>query len=329
MLPLSVEFAIGSATGLLDCCLFHWIDTLKVRRQDGRPLLMDVASGRPLQLGGLGPRRLIARCLGSLYAGFSTNVSLKVPYMACMFACSAFNSRLLSRLASDNEATEPDHSWKRTARELLAAALVGVEVSLLLSPLEMVRIQGQNCGKGGLLSATKAVAATTRAGGLLGMWQTWTRGMTATMHRESKYCMGQFFLCAKISEQASAMMASKGDAAPLPAETLTSQIVGAILGGFACTIISHPDDVVKTRMQTHLRGAPLFGTYATFAGSAAHVLRKEGLSTLFHGAAFRCLLRVPLGLSVIIVSGSWMRERAERAWEVGPRERATTFDMTF
>ena len=154
------------------------------------------------------------------------------------------------------------------------------------------------------------------------MWQTWTRGMTATMHRESKYCMGQFFLCAKISEQVSAMMTSKGDepprhAAPPPAETLTSQIIGAVLGGVACTIISHPDDVVKTRMQTHLRGAALFGTYATFAGSAAHVLRSEGLSALFHGAAFRCLLRVPLGLSVIIVSGGWMRERAERAWAPG------------
>ena len=47
-LTVAVEFAIGSATGLLDCILFHWIDTLKVRKQDGRPLLMNVQTGLPL-----------------------------------------------------------------------------------------------------------------------------------------------------------------------------------------------------------------------------------------------------------------------------------------
>ena len=80
----------------------------------------------------------------------------------------------------------------QSPREKLKA-LVGVEVSLLLSPLEMVRIQGQNCGKGGLLSASRAVAAT----GGLGVWG---RGMTATMNREAKYCMGQFFLCDQIAQ---------------------------------------------------------------------------------------------------------------------------------
>jgi hypothetical protein len=126
MLPLSVEFAIGSATGLLDCCLFHWIDTLKVRSQDGRPLLMDVRTGQPLHRGQLGHRFWYAS-LQSLYAGFSTNLSLKVPYMAFMFAFNSLNSRVLDA-ASDASPT---------AKELASAALVGVEVSLLLSPLEM------------------------------------------------------------------------------------------------------------------------------------------------------------------------------------------------
>ncbi|RPH12711.1 MAG: hypothetical protein CBC49_007735, partial [Alphaproteobacteria bacterium TMED89] len=142
-LPILTEFAIGSATGLLDCVLFHWIDTLKVRRQDGRALLMDVKTGLPLKKrAALGPYLLA--CVGSLYAGFSTNLSLKVPYMASMFALNAFNNKLLSWFEGTSE----------TAKELASAALVGVEVSVLLSPLEMLRIQGQNCGKGGLISAS-------------------------------------------------------------------------------------------------------------------------------------------------------------------------------
>ena len=47
------------------------------------------------------------------------------------------------------------------------------------------------------------------------------------------------------------------------------------------------------------------------------MLRHEGVGALFNGAAFRCLLRVPLGLSVILVSGQWMRARlAERSTNV-------------
>ena len=65
-------------------------------------------------------------------------------------------------------------------------------------------------------------------------------------------------------------------------------------------------------MQTHLKVSPLHSTYSTFAGSLAHILKTEGLGALYRGAAFRCLLRVPMGLSVIIVSGSIMREEAER-----------------
>ena len=69
------EFLLGGATGLLDCVLFHWIDTLKVRRQDNRPLLMDTA-GKPLQLQRLGAPRFAVAALRSLYAGFTTNLQV-------------------------------------------------------------------------------------------------------------------------------------------------------------------------------------------------------------------------------------------------------------
>ena len=94
---------------------------------------------------------------------------------------------------------------------------------------------------------------------------------------------------------------------------MLSQVAGAVLGGVVCTLVSHPDDVVKTRMQTHLHGSARYRAYASYAGTMATIVREEGAGALFRGAAFRCLLRVPLGLSVILVSGAWMRERAERA----------------
>ena len=81
--------------------------------------------------------------------------------------------------------------------------------------------------------------------------------------------------------------------------------------------VSHPDDVIKTRMQTHLRGSPMHDCYASYTATGLHILRTEGLGALFHGAAFRCLLRVPAGLSVIIVFSSALRERIARRTATG------------
>jgi len=126
LLDPPTEFAIGAATGLLDCCAFHWIDTLKVRSQANLPLLLDLQRGGPLP-----PGSGSLAALRSLYAGFTTNLSLKLPYMAFAFGLNALNGRVLSACGG---------SLSETARELVSAALVGVEVSLFLSPLEMVCI---------------------------------------------------------------------------------------------------------------------------------------------------------------------------------------------
>ena len=174
---VAVEFWTGAATALIDCVTFHSIDTLKVRAQDMRPLLPWEAlrSATPLL------RPVVA--LDSLYAGFSTNLFLKVPYMAAMFGFHALNKTLFDLTLGPSTASSDPHA--HAYRELVSALLVGVEASLLLSPLELVRIQGQNCGKGGLLQASAYLAANHQPGVLL-------RGMDACIHRE----VGESFLSA-------------------------------------------------------------------------------------------------------------------------------------
>lgn len=308
---VTTEFAIGGAAGLLDCTLFHWIDTIKVRRQDNRPLLMNLRTGGALTLADAANSvpRFLRTALASLYAGFSTNLSLKLPYMALMFAFDAANKRLLNAL-------RPEGSGSPVLTQLVSAGLVGLEVSLLLSPLEMVRIQGQNCGKGGLLEATRAVLATAAVpSSPLSQLATLSRGLPATSQREIKYCLGQFFLCEQIAA-AVAERTGGGDGAP---PTMGAQIVGAVAGGAACTIVSHPDDVIKTRMQTHLRGSPHFGTYTGYWSTGRHIAQQEGVARgLLKGAFIRCALRVPLGLSVIMISSQAMRAAVVERREGSP-----------
>ena len=66
-----------SAQTDVDSRASHLGYTTQVRRQDGRPLLMDPRTGAALPSGRLSAPALAAAAARSLYAGFSTNVSLK------------------------------------------------------------------------------------------------------------------------------------------------------------------------------------------------------------------------------------------------------------
>lgn len=315
---VAVEFMTGAGAAIIDCCLFHSIDTLKVRKQDGRPLL---PWGRLQSAPAIkGPTIILA----SLYQGFSTNLFLKVPYMATMFGFHALNKSLLDVMWGDGTA----HGEGGALREFSSAFLVGIEASLLLSPLELVRIQGQNRGKGEIVAATRYTLSKIGIRGLL------TTGMHACMQREAKYCVGQFALIGAVSSaiadwaaasrrlpatppttrsatatahgastQASTLAPLAEVAALLDESRDLRTLVSSICVGFLCTLVSHPDDVVKTRQQTRITGGGEASSRRCYDGgylsSLRHIAMSEGTGALWRGAFWRCCVRVPLGLSVI------------------------------
>jgi len=228
-----------------------------------------------------------------------------------MFFFNSLNNHALKAIEDYNGT-----SLSCDARALLSSAAVGVQVSLLLAPLELVRIQGQNQNKGGLLEASRHVASVAREGGV-SLSVSFCRGMTATMHRESKYCMGQFFLCSWVERQLRAALADESRPNGGEEEAgsgLGLRVVSAMGSGFVCTILSHPDDVVKTRMQTHItKGTPEFEAYRSYTQTIRTVVKEEGFRGLWRGAFFRCVIRVPLGLTVIAVVSSHVRPHADAA----------------
>eukprot|EP00617_Octactis_speculum_P005087 CAMPEP_0185792124 /NCGR_PEP_ID=MMETSP1174-20130828/158755_1 /TAXON_ID=35687 /ORGANISM="Dictyocha speculum, Strain CCMP1381" /LENGTH=167 /DNA_ID=CAMNT_0028487147 /DNA_START=442 /DNA_END=945 /DNA_ORIENTATION=+ len=120
--------------------------------------------------------------------------------MAAMFGFHAINQRFLEALTRKKTHLEGgsvigDQAPNGILSQALIAALVGVEASIILAPLELVRIQGQNRGKGELVAASRYVVSEIGVSGLV------KRGMAACMHRESKYCIGQFFLIGLVSER--------------------------------------------------------------------------------------------------------------------------------
>jgi hypothetical protein len=282
---VTIEFVTGACAAVIDCCCFHTIDTLKVRSQDKRPLLpWDKLKATPVTL-----RPWVSTT--SLYQGFSTNLFLKVPYMASLFGFHSLNRKILAEVA-------PEGSLSDTSREMVSAFGAGIEASLLLSPLELIRIQGQNCGKGGLWEATRYCYNKIGLSGLL------SRGMHACMQRESKYCLGQFAFVGVVHSEVTAWAKESHDRSAL-AKTLHDNdalrtALASIVVGFLCTIVSHPDDVLKTQQQTRLSTYGSNGdSYRSYLSAFRHVAQNDGMRTLWRGAVWRCCVRVPLGLTVI------------------------------
>jgi len=281
-----IEFATGAAAAVVDCCCFHSIDTLKVRAQDKRPLL----PWNELKVTSFPLRPLVSAT--SLYQGFTTNLFLKVPYMASLFGFHSLNRSLLTMLL-------PEDYLSGTSKEMVSAFGAGIEASLLLSPLELIRIQGQNCGKGGLWVSSRYCIDKIGMSGLL------SRGMAACMLRESKYCLGQFAFIGVAYTELSAWSACSQDQSTIAATLHRSNdlrtAIASIGVGFLCTIVSHADDVVKTRQQTRLVASPGASAdpYRSYWSALRHVLKQEGAHALWRGAFWRCCVRVPLGLTVI------------------------------
>lgn len=239
--------------------------------------------------------------------------------MACMFGFHSINRGLLGLL--------PEGTMSSGTRDCLSALFVGVEASLLLAPLELVRIQGQNRAKGGLLSATRYVLQTIGPLGLL------TRGMHACMQREAKYCLGQFAAIGAVTSGLGEWAAANANAGPSGGSAVARRLqdqdvrtaVASVAVGVLCTVVSHPDDVVKTRQQTRITSAgrfeasmgatgvtaavgaspPLKDPYRSYAGAMRFVYASEGKLALFKGSMWRCFVRVPLGLTVI----NWVHPR--------------------
>jgi hypothetical protein len=284
-----IEVSAGAFAASVDCVAFHWVDTLKVRAQDRRPLLpYDRLRGRSI-LRGFTVSTL------SLYAGFTTNFALKVPYMAFMFGANSINQLLIGTCFGDQEHGK--------LVNCASAVLTGLQAAVFLAPLELLRIQGQNCGKGEIIHAARYLASLSKQGGPLLMF----RGFGATAARESKYCFGQFFLQVEVERLMAQWRRDQGwsDAA------IGSKVASASVVGFFCGMVSHPHDVIKTRMQTHLPDSPDFGHYRTYFSTLRRIKEVDGVRGFFSGSFFRCCIRIPLGLPVVILASSHIRPQME------------------
>ncbi|KAJ6794121.1 putative mitochondrial arginine transporter BAC2 [Iris pallida] len=265
------EFVAGGFGGMAGIVAGYPLDTLRVRLQQPRS---SSSAATPTPPSAVRLLRSIVKSEGpaALYRGMAAPLASVTFQNAMVFQVYAVLSRALH---SSNATTEPP-SYKSVA---LAGFGTGALQSLLLSPVELVkiRLQLQSAGGGskqcrsrqGPLCIAKTILRNQGARGLY-------RGLSITVLRDApahgvyfwtyEYAREQLHPGCRRSEQ----------------ESLGTMLVAGGLAGVASWVCCYPLDVVKSRLQAQGDGG-LPPKYRGILDCLRRSVREEGYAVLWRG----------------------------------------------
>ncbi|KAL1551554.1 Mitochondrial arginine transporter bac2 [Salvia divinorum] len=244
------EFVAGGAGGTAGVLAGYPLDTLRIRQQNSAgESALSILRGALVKEG---------PC--SLYRGMFAPLASVTFQNAISFQTYATLSR-----AIDGGREEPP-SYGSVA---LGGFGTGATQSLLLSPVELLKIRLQLDNKAGTLRGPGDVARSIiRSEGLRGMY----RGLGITVLRDAPSHGVYFWTYEYVREQLHPGCRKSGD------ETLRTMMVAGGLAGVASWVCCYPLDVIKTRIQAHSSSS-----YTGMVDCFATSVRREGYSVLWRG----------------------------------------------
>ncbi|KAI3382423.1 hypothetical protein SNEBB_000620 [Seison nebaliae] len=170
-------------------------------------------------------------------------------------------------------------------REVMAGAGAGTCQIIVTTPMELLKIQLQDAGRGGTMnrsqqSASKVALKLIRERGLTGLY----KGTGATFLRDCTFSMIYFPLFANLNA-----LGRRRPEAPdetIFVDSFFAGLAAATCGSFCVT----PLDVVKTQLQSlnRLKGEKTFnGVWDTIK----HIWHHQGFRGYFKGGAARCMVK--------------------------------------
>jgi len=194
------------------------------------------------------------------------------------------NDYMRCQLAKDGKVT--------TKNQLVAAATAGFFQVFITSPMEMMKIYGQDAGRihamngtaGGVSSVQVSrgfpVQAVLQQQGIRGLY----KGFAATLMRDIPFSMIYFPYFAFLNKMAFYIYNS----GEVP--FLHTLMCGVVAGGTAAAMVN-PMDVVKTRLQSIHAGTK---KYDGIVDCIQRIYKEEGIKTFARGAQARAIAIAPL-----------------------------------
>ncbi|PWN39229.1 mitochondrial carrier [Ceraceosorus guamensis] len=320
-IPPYATLISGGASGLASCLLLQPLDLLKTRMQQS-PRLRSAddgngtrgrdwsATGRTRRLVGVARNVVNEEGVKGLWRGTGPTVVRNVPGVALYFYSVTELRRFLSNANVPILSVAPQitsSTGKGKGKESTMASLSAIgnlttgaaartAIGFVLCPVTVVkaRFESSNFAPTAYKSISSALVHIYKTDGVRGLFQ----GFTATALRDAPYA-GLYMACYESCKHWLGSVSDRGSG--------STRVVMAsgLIAGTTATLLTHPFDILKTRLQTTPRSAisvkanasaVALGTNTASQRSASttlisltrEMLSKEGAGAFLDGLGLRC-----------------------------------------
>ncbi|KDN42850.1 mitochondrial carrier [Tilletiaria anomala UBC 951] len=295
--PPWASLATGAVSGLASCLLLQPMDLLKTRlqqesRRQGQRQRQHMAESRTARLLRTAHDIWAAEGARGFWRGTAPTVARNVPGVAVYFygvselraAVACRRVPFLSQQQRDHVVAAPGGTPASplaklsTAGNLLTGAVARVAVGFLLAPVTVVKAKMESSAA----RADPASYATLRSslayiystqGGVRALYQ----GFGATALRDAPYA-GIYLALYEWSKVTLSRSAACRE------QLAWTASASGLLAGALATLLTHPFDIIKTRIQTQQQQPHIRSTL----GMARRILAHDGLQAFADGLGLRC-----------------------------------------
>lgn len=284
--PLLAKIINGGIAGIVGVASVFPIDLAKTRLQNQR-------IGHEAYKSMLDCLRKVISTEGffGMYRGSAVNLLLITPEKAIKLTGNDLFRHLLTTQTTSSANVSKSHL--SLPREMLAGGGAGLCQIVVTTPMELLKIQGQDAGRTSVKGdanqrgALKVARDLIRTNGVAGLY----KGVSATMLRDVSFSVVYFPLFAHLSTLGSDIIKS-GVGCEDNSIFWVNFVAGCIAAGTAAVVVN-PADVVKTRLQLINTSANDLH-YTGMKHAFIEIFRNEGPSAFLKGAGCRIMYIAPL-----------------------------------
>lgn len=290
--PLLAKIINGGVAGIVGVASVFPIDLAKTRLQNQR-------IGNEAYKSMLDCLRKVVATEGffGMYRGSAVNLLLITPEKAIKLTGNDLFRHLLTNHSTSTHGAKSSHLT--LPREMLAGGGAGLCQIIVTTPMELLKIQGQDAGRTSAHGAAKVKEQTAlrvalnliKSRGIFGLY----KGVSATMLRDVSFSVVYFPLFAHLSSLGTSMKLDRKSQLVGDQNNSTfwiNFVAGCIAAGTAAFVVN-PADVVKTRLQL-INVAPNEDFYNGMRQAFVNIYQKEGLAAFLKGAGCRVMYIAPL-----------------------------------
>ncbi|ORY02097.1 solute carrier family 25 member 38 [Basidiobolus meristosporus CBS 931.73] len=275
----SLHLFAGATSGFFACALLQPLDLLKTRMQQQQQIYTDSSISNNRTILGTVKQILIKDGIAGLWRGTTPTIFRNVPgnglYFMMLNHWREFYSNAIPKLSGRPESS-------KSTVNLLSGASARSFTGFLAMPITIIKVRYES-DMYQYKSIQEAIVSTSRSHGLRGFYA----GYGATVMRDAP--LAGIYVAAYEQFKTSLNALDSKRSFNIPVQLING--ISGIFAGITATTLTHPFDVLKTRMQLQPE------EYRNSVQSVIKILQEENVTGLFKGLVVR-LMRKPLSSAI-------------------------------